>query len=108
MDSNTQAQEHQSPTNEEQQDQSPLQVTHTHGVLTIVITLITDIQDYVYADGTEEQVGNQRAELRITLDRDTYVDDYTRADDSGNEEQVDLPSSRTATCKPGQFRSRSH
>lgn len=101
-------QEQQTSDSQENQGQTPIQVTHTHGVLTITVTFITDIQDLIYADGTQEQIGNERAELRITLDRDTYIDDYTHVDPSGVEEQVELPSSRTTPCQYGHTRSRSY
>ena len=86
-------QEQQTSDSQENQGQTPIQVTHTHAVLTITVTFISDIQDFIYADGTQEQIGNERAELRITLDRDTCIGDYTHVDPSGVEEQVELPSS---------------
>jgi hypothetical protein len=103
---NKNQEEQEQHTHEAPQGEYPVQVVHSHGVLTITVTLTTDIQSYIYADGTEEQVGNQRAELRITLDRDTYTDDFTGT--PSNDEQVELPSAGTNGRPNGEFRSRSY
>jgi hypothetical protein len=61
---------------QQEQGNLPAISTYTQGVVVIILSLITDIQDVTYADETEEQVGIQRAELRITIDRDQYTDVY--------------------------------
>lgn len=78
--------------NEQQRDTVPIHIVQRHEVLTITVIYTTDIQDFTYADGTEEQIGNARAELRISLDRDTYVDDYSH----NQQESLSIPCTRAA------------
>lgn len=46
-------------------------------VLTIEIKYILEITDNLYADGVEKQDRHDRAETRISLDRDSYVETPT-------------------------------
>lgn len=78
-------------TNEEQRDTVPVHIVQRHEVLTITVIYTTDVQDFTYADGTEEQIGHARAELRVSLDRDIYVDNYS------HNQQESLP----LTCARG-------
>lgn len=79
-------------TNEQEQRETvPVRIVQRHCVLTVTVVYITDIQDLTYADGTEEQIGNARVELRVSLDRDISVDDYTHH--NPREEPVQLPCS---------------
>lgn len=58
----------------QQQRSQPIEVSNIIETVIIVLVLTIKAQSITYADGTEEQTGNHGAELRISLDRETYTD----------------------------------